>query len=201
MKKTIVILVSLFFLINFLYIGCKKAEVGEDELSQEQVDQFVRASVQSVALAIVQALSSIETNKAQLNTSGSYSTQDIVTKEINWTGTGRYAGIKITGTATINTDNGDFTANGAVTITEWQVPGDVTEMDILIKSASLDADGEGNLESVTLSCTLKGKSKAVIDGTEYDVEYDLAVTVAGQKINIAGAVYINGKKYIINVDI
>jgi hypothetical protein len=197
MKKSLIS----FFLLGLLVFPlgyCKKS----DELSNEEVNEIFN----SICLMIADAMSQItipaaaENQQMTDNPMGKKPGKEIITRTVVYNGTGKFAGISITGTITVNTEFYQYEGEYSFAFLNVETALYNPQSTSIIKSGFGGAtfNGVANPAYPTSHSQNHFVLDVVKDNKEYHFACDYHADFVGMDVSYEGTVEINGTEYEIS---
>lgn len=186
LKKTLSILVLSGFLA--LTLGrCAKSE----ELSSAEVNEIFNVICQAISDALSQASATASTGRP----AGTRHSADVITRYIDWQGSGAYAGFSVQGHITANTDSGVY--DGSYTYLIRQFDASNQKQTVIIQYANGQSVFNGQASEFMQFSHWENHDEFVIiiDGKRYDGSEYYTLDSVGSVVTMGGTVILNGKEY------
>ncbi|MCX6555972.1 MAG: hypothetical protein NTW95_00835 [Candidatus Aminicenantes bacterium] len=190
-KKTLSILVLSGFLL--LTLGrCAKS----DELSSAEVNEIFNVVCLAINDALGQANASAMASTGR--PAGTRHGADIITRYIDWQGSGAFAGVSVQGHITVDTESGVF--DGSYTYLIRQFDASNQKQTVIIQYANGQSVFNGQASEFMQFSHWENHDEFVIiiDGKRYDGSEYYTLDSVGSVVTLGGTVILNGKEYALS---
>jgi hypothetical protein len=184
---------------GLLFTPCCKSSSSAQNLNQSDINRISLATFTLAGQALGQSVTAGVLHAAPLPLNQpAGAPQEMISHQIDWTGTGQWAGIAVQGTAQFDSTALTYTFNGTLTMTNVNIGPymDPPEPNVT-SSGTWTLTSSGAIASGQLSSQATGTANVTSDGQAYTIQYAVTFQLAAGNLTFSGTATVNGQTYSI----
>jgi hypothetical protein len=177
-----------------LPLSCSKKS---DELSDAEVNQIFNVLCLAIDDALSQASASVMTTNG--HTANIRHAAVVITRQVNWVGSGKFAGFTVTGHITADTESGVYDGSYTYYISQYDAS-DILKQTVIINYANGQStfNGQASEQLQFHHAENHDEFVIVIGTTRYDGSEYYTLDAVGGVVTLHGTIILNGKEYTLS---